>query len=237
MKILGLGLVVLSLLSCSSTDRRNTYRQSDPDRPLVDEKYSLSADRKAMDEYRKEVPESKKLENDEIALVLNLFSDLNRKPSDIRNAFDSALRKKRDLFQKDMSRERESFTKSERKSRDEFLKQMDQERKDFQSRKASKEERQIFYNTQDEKRKDYFSNQKEKREDFESDSRERRKSFEDYAREKRDYFESEYKSFIKKVNEDKKEKSSSIQKNSSSLEFELQSYQNAPATFLGVDEE
>lgn len=200
-------LFAIGLVSCSSIERRqNAYKTPDQERPLVDEKYKLSADREKLNELRKELPPDKRKENDELAFTMSLMSEVRLKPADVRNKFDSALRKKREIFQKDLNKEREVFTKQERVNRDEFLKVQDQDRKEFLKTKAAKDQREDFFRTQDEKRRDFFANQREKRNDFESDMTERRKSFEDYAREKTNDFNQEHRAYVKKYEEMEKEK-------------------------------
>lgn len=201
-----LGCVFLFIGCSSLDDRNNYYKSTNEDRPLVDEKYKLSADRKKLEELRNEIPEDRKTQNDELAFVLQLMSEHKKSPSEVRSKFDDALRKKREKFSKDMTKERENFNKVERKNREEFLKNMDSERKDFMRVKHPKEERDDFFARQDARRKEYFEDQREKRNDFESDMTERRKNFEDYAREKTSEFNQEWRSYQKRYDEIKKEK-------------------------------
>ncbi|PIS11565.1 MAG: hypothetical protein COT73_03285 [Bdellovibrio sp. CG10_big_fil_rev_8_21_14_0_10_47_8] len=197
--------LALILGACStSSERRNTYRSDNGDRPLVDEKYSLSADRQALDHLRSQEPEDRRRENDELALILGLMSEVKRPPSEVRNQFDQILRKKRELFNKDLSREREEFTKTERKKRETFLKDSQRARDEFNRDKHSREQRTEFYQEQSEKRSEYFADERDRRSDFESDVRERRKNFEDYARSKQNDFNQEYRAYSKKYDEMKK---------------------------------
>src|SRR5688572_12945619 len=100
--------ILLFMTACQTGGKSaNTYRSADEPRPLVDSKYSLSADRAALEEMRKDVPEEKKQENDELAYLLKLTEEVKRPPSEIRTQFDSVLRKKRELFNKDLKKERE----------------------------------------------------------------------------------------------------------------------------------
>lgn len=205
LSIILISFLLILDLGCKSTGPKNTYNsESDINRPLVDEKYSLKQDRQAFDEIRKEIPTEIKKTNDEMAFVMGLMSDIERKPESIRNTFDSVARKKRDLFSKDASKERELFTKTERKERDLLLKALKDERDQFMKEKHKKEERDEFFKNQETKRKEFFAAEKEKREDFESNSREKRKNFEDYMRERTNYFNQELSIFRKKHDEHKK---------------------------------
>jgi hypothetical protein len=201
--VLGMSLVIVA---CSSQETKsaNTYRDSSDERPIVDPKYSLTKDREDMAAMRADVPEERKQNNDELAFTLSLLTDVTKEPSSIRQKFDSALRKKRDLFNKDMTKEREKFTKDERKKRETFLKSQSDSRQVFQRAKHTKEERTEFFNEQDSMRKEFFADLREKRNDYESDTRERRKNFEDYAREKSNEFNQEYRAFVKRREEWKK---------------------------------
>jgi len=200
------GLLTL-LTACSSSQQApdNVYRTNQDGRPLVDDKYSLQADRKALDELRAEIPGEVKRENDELALVLGMMSETKKSPSDIRSRFDSILRKKRSLFDKDITKERETFTKEERKKREEFLKSQRDQREVFGREKHSREERAEFFKELDHKRSEYFSVERDRRNDFESDVRERRKNFEDYVREKQNDFNQENRAYTKRYDEMKKQ--------------------------------
>lgn len=242
-------LCVQTLSGCrSSSVKDNTYREGKAaPQTLVDEKYSLAEDRKQLEELRQQVPAEQRTKNDELAFVLNLLSEVKRPPSEIRNRFDSAVRKRRDLFNKDAGREREDFTKQERKKREDFLAEQKKNRDEFLVLKPKKDERDEFFQRSEEKRKSFFQNEREKRSDFESDMRERRKSFEDYVREKTDAFNQELRSYSKKYDEMRKRERETQQQTQSkgaswqrpntsdevkSLEAELLEGMGIPATAL-----
>jgi len=200
--------LAFGLAACSSGNKpENTYRSQNEDRPLVDDKYTLQADRKAFDEIRAQVPADKKRENDELALILGMMSEVKKPPTDIRNQFDSLLRKKRQQFDKDITKEREIFTKEERKKREAFLKSQQEDRAAFNREKTDRETKNKFYKELDEKRSEFTSVERDKRADFESDVRERRKNFEDYIREKQNEFNQELRAYSKKYEELKKSSS------------------------------
>lgn len=221
-------LIPLALSACSSTEKRdNQYVRRDDSAPLVDEKYSLRADREKMEEHRREVPAERRAENDEMAYVLQLFQEVKAPPQDIRSKFDSALRKKREALNRDLQKERENFTKEERRNRDRFLKNQKDERDAFLSAKPAKDQREEFFKDQDEKRREFFSDEREKRNDYESDVRERRKSFEDYAREKNNEFNQEYRAYVRRYDEWKKTKEA--EKRESAARVEAAAAPNDPA--------
>jgi hypothetical protein len=202
----GLLISCLFLTACASSEEKsnNQYRSAGESRPLVDSKYSLAADRQAMDEARSQIPDDKRKQNDEMAYILQLFAETKRPPADIRSQFDTMTRKKRAQFDKDITRERENFTKEERKKRENFLKDQKQARDDFNRIKQDRDKKNEFYREQDQKRSEYFADERDRRNDFESDVRERRKNFEDYIREKNNEFNQEYKAYSKRYDDMKK---------------------------------
>jgi hypothetical protein len=199
-------LLGVILIGCSSTSssRKNIYSEADPNKPLVDSKYSLTADRAKMDEARAAVPPEKKKENDELALILQLTAEVRKSPSDIRSEFDKVVHKKRELMDKDLRREREDFTKKEKKERDAFLKTQSDARESYNKEKHTRDEKAEFYKDQDGKRRDYFADERERRNDFESDIRDKRKNFDDYIREKNNEFNQEYRAYSRRYEEMKK---------------------------------
>lgn len=205
-------------VACSSETKApdNAYRASQDGRPMVDDKYSLQADRKAMDEMRAGIPPEKKRENDELALILGMMNETKKSPSEVRAQFDTALRKKRSLFDKDITKERETFTKEERKKREDFLKAQRDARETYGHAKHSREERNEFFKDLDGRRTEFFSVERDKRNDFESDIRERRKNFEDYAREKQNEFNQEHRAYTKRYDDLKKQERDNAKEKSSS---------------------
>lgn len=198
--------LVVWISGCSSIEKRNnTYSNPDQNKALVDEKYSLTADRKKIDELRSTVPAEKKKENDELALILQLTGEVKKSPSDVRNEFDKVVRKKREIFDKDMTKERDQFTKDEKKSRDQFLKSQSDSRDKFQASKHNKDENSDFYKDSESRRQEYFANEREKRNDFESDTRDKRKNFEDYIHEKNNEFNQEYRAYSRRYDDMKKQ--------------------------------
>jgi hypothetical protein len=196
---------VISISACQiSTMRADAVASQTEKAPLVDDKYTLTADRQQLDELRKSIPEEKKKENDELAFMSQLFADEKKSPSQVREKFDSLLRKKRELFQKDMAKAREDYTKKEKKHKDEFTQQQDEARNDFKKRKSTRDESSEFYNNLDAKRKEFYSTQRDQREAFESDMRDKRQNFDDYAREKSNEFNQELRAYTKRYEEAKK---------------------------------
>lgn len=192
-------------ISCQSGPTQGSSA-TNAEKSLVDEKYSLSADRKAFDELRKDIPSEKRKENDELALTASLFADESKSPAQVREKFDNLLRKKRELFQKDMNKLREAYSKDERKRREAFMKQQEDERAAFQKRKVTPSERTDFFNELETKRRDFYAEERSKRDEFEETMRDDRKNFDDYAREKANEFNQEHRAYTKRYEELQKAK-------------------------------
>ncbi len=186
---------ILAQLTSCQLETKHQQKMSDVTTPIVDPKYSLTEDRSEFEKLRENIPERKKQINDEKALFANWTLDFRLTPNEVREKFENLSRKKRDLFNKDMSQAREDFSRSEKQKRDLFLKELDSERSDFSKRKKDRDERNDFYNNQDEKRRRYFADERDRREEYESASRDQRKAFEDYLKEKNLEFASELKSY------------------------------------------
>lgn len=196
----------LMLAACAGQEtRKNIYSEHDPAKPLVDSKYSLTADRAKVDELRTMVPAEKKKENDELALILQLTGEVKKSPADVRSEFDKVVRKKRELIDKDLKKEREDFTNKEKRERDEFLDSQTKARDKFNAEKHSREERAERYRDLDAKRQEHFANERERRNDFESDMRDKRKNFDDYIREKNNEFNQEYRAYTRRYDDMKKD--------------------------------
>lgn len=192
--------VFLLAAACASSPGPETV-----DRPIVEDKYKLSADRQALDELRAQVPEDKRRENDEIAFALQWMGEVKRPPGQIREKFNSAVSKRRNEFQKDMNKRREEYVKKERAARDAFQKDQENARQDFRSRKSTADERKSFFDDLDARRKDFYTDQREKRDAFESDMRDRRKNFDDYIRERTSEFNQEHRAYVKRFEDWKKD--------------------------------
>lgn len=176
------------------------------EKPIVDDKYRLSKDREELSKLRQQIPEEKRKENDEVAFTLSLMSELRLRPAEVRERFNTAMRKKRELFNKDMQKYREDFTRAEKSERSKFSKDLENERKEIRGKKLSSEERKEINDKLESKRRNFYGEQKDKREQFEADIRTQRKNFEDYSREKNNDFTQEHRAYSKRYEDFRKEK-------------------------------
>lgn len=166
---------------------------------------SLKADRTAMEEARKDIPEEVRKQNDEIAGLLSfVLRESEEEPSRLRDRFNTALRNKRERSDRELRKKREDFTAKQQKKREEFLKQQKRDREDFVTgRRKSTEARKRFFDDQDENRRDFFANERDQSKDFESSMQETRKSTEDYIREKQNAFNQDLRAYQQRYTERK----------------------------------
>lgn len=181
-----------------------TKEGPDNEQVLVDEKYSLKADREALKALRKDIPQERKVENDEKAFMDQMMMDLTKRPGEIRSRFNSILSKKRTQFNKDMTKSRQDFTHAQKKEREGFMKEQADARKTFSKRKVTSEERREFFADLEGRRKDFYSSQKEKRDAFEADIQDKRKNFNDYVKSRTDEFNQLHRDYTKRYEENKK---------------------------------
>ncbi len=206
-KFVLIGLTFLFLPACqvnpiqdSKYDRYEDSGEAAPAKKTtsVDAKYSLAKDRAELDQLRQSIPPEVRRQNDEKAFLAELMGEVKYAPEVVREKFTNLVRKKRELFNKDMSRLRDDFGKIEKKKRDAFTKDLTQDRESFLKKKVDREKRADFFNQQDEDRRTFTEEQKEKRDEFEADFREKRKNFDDYMKEKSDDFNFELKAYQEK---------------------------------------
>ncbi|WP_413558666.1 hypothetical protein [Bdellovibrio sp. HCB209] len=211
--------------------------------PIVDDKYSLKADREAMDKLRENIPAEKRAENDEKAFMDQMMTDITKNPSEVRSKFSSIMSKKRDAFSKDMTKTREAFTKKQSEERNQFTTGQTKSRETFAKEKGhTSQERTDFYSKLDAERKEFYSKQKESRDSFEDETKTKRKDFDDYVRGKTDEFNQKHREFTQRYHDNKKnlelqkkqaaEKKRNLEKD---LDKEYEAIKAKPATPLGTE--
>lgn len=193
------------IISCASGRAERAATQPAVNDELPDE-LSLKADRSALEEERKDIPEERRRENDELAALLQMIqAKPNQEPSEVRDRFNKAVRDRREKNDKRLRKRREEFDKTERRTREAFLKSMKDGRDAYMGSKHSPEERKDFFSKQEDERRDFFANQSEKRHDFESKMTEDRKAFEDYVKEKTSQFNDEIRAYTTSFYDRKKQ--------------------------------
>jgi hypothetical protein len=192
-------LASLMVVSCASGGGRGSSADSRTQvasNAEVPDELSLKADRSALDEERKDIPEDKRRDNDELAALLQLIqAKPNQEPGEVRERFNKVIRDRREKSDKTFRRRREEFSKTETRSRESFLKTAKDERDSYLKSKHTSDDRKDFFDRQEDQRKSFFSDQTEKRNDFEAKMTDDRKTFEDYIKEKTSQFNDEMRAY------------------------------------------
>ncbi len=178
-------------LGCSSSTKQ----------PTGSDEISLKADRSSLDELRKDIPEEKRKENDELALILQVMNAKDKKPFEIREKFNSIMRKKREEFSKSQRRIREDFSRRERDEREKFSKEQKETSDRFYRHKPSSEERRNFSQDHSSRQQKYYADSRERRQAFEEDMRSKEKDFSALVTEKNKEFEEHFKGYQKEYKE------------------------------------
>lgn len=179
---------------------------------------SLSDDRAAIEELRKNIPAERKAENDALKQILDVTLEVKDPPERVREKFSRQTQRMRQDFQKQIRRERDDFNTAEKRKRDEFFDKLKLERDEFSKRNASREARKDFYNDQDERRRRFMADQKDARDRFNSDMKQRQDDFNVMMREKNNEFNQEMRNYTVRYNEKKKlEEAQRLQRNAEKL--------------------
>lgn len=202
-------LISTALSGCATGPRKESggFASATSSTTDLGNEYSLTSDRSAFDDARKDIPEEIKKQNDEVAMIMSyIVRDSEEEPNRLRDRFTTALRKRREASDKDLNRAREGFSKNEKKTRDAFLAKSKSEREDFlKTKKLSSDDRKRFFDDQDDHRKVFFADQQEKRKDFEALVMDRRKATEDKTREQQNAFNQEWRAYQTRYAERKKQ--------------------------------
>ena len=121
-------ILLLIVLACSACQLESKHESNSGSAPLVDPKYSVAKDRSELDALREAIPVSVRKENDEKALIADLTTELRYPPEVVREKYAGIVRKKRELFNKDLQKQRDEYNKIEKKTREDFLKSLEVER-------------------------------------------------------------------------------------------------------------
>lgn len=197
----------LVLASCAHTSRQaiRDGDRADVQKELSGE-MSLKADREALAEMRKGIPEEKRKSNDELALYLQLMKQGTENPEIVRNKFSSLVEKKRQSFRDKVQKLRASYSKSEAKRRDEYLNSQQQKRKGYVATKRKPDEMREYFAQQDKDRQSFFADERDRRANFESEINGQSKDFDSYMREKMNEFNEQYRLYAKQFSERSKDK-------------------------------
>jgi len=192
---------LLGVSSCASWFKREAPKPIEKPRH---EEISLKEDRDALEELRKEIPDERKLLNDQLAAIIkDMNSEKNLEPSSVRSRFQREVRLRRERLDQKLRRDREQFNQDEKIKREKFLEELKTERQAYTRRALSatgdREEarrlREKFYQDQDVRRRQFFAQQTDQRRDFESQQTSERRDFEAYIREITNQFNHEWRNY------------------------------------------
>jgi outer membrane murein-binding lipoprotein Lpp len=199
-------LLLLISVGCAS-GQKSQSASSNPANlaDQLDEEVSLKSDRDKFVELRKDIPEKQQVNNDELAMDLELLAKVDKKPSRIRSQFQRQVSKLRNNFRKKSKRIRTDFRDVQKKQRDTFLKSLKMQREQFYSRKPDRDKSKEFYAKQDVERKDFFADQKDQRKEFDAKMRQKSKDFNANMRERIRQFEEQLRLYKKNFTAKQKE--------------------------------
>jgi hypothetical protein len=195
---LGVLALILGLVGCARSPQVQSEKEGTTE-------VSVLQDQKTIEELRKNIPPEKRKENDLLKETLTMTGDGDEPPHRVRERFQKLVRKAQDEHRKSAQRARDDFNKKERREREKFLKDLENEREDFREKKADREKSRDFYADLDVKRKDFFADQRERRNEFEAEQRESGDNFRAMIRDRNMQFDQEYRNYVKRYDEKKRE--------------------------------
>ena len=191
---------------------------------------SLSSDRKQLEALRSQIPEDKKMRNDEEAQWLEWMGKVEKKPTDIRNRYYEITRKQRERHRAKVQKLRDEFSKKERADREQFMKQSKEARDKFVKRKSkSSDAQKSFFSEEEDKRKAFFSEQQDRRKSFDSELNMQSQDFEANMREQQKAFNERIREYTDRYNRAQKET------NKTSTSKTVPAQQGSPAEFQEMD--
>lgn len=193
------GCVTQKYRSTLETDRKTVKNE-------LDEEMSLKADRDELDSMRKQIPEEKRISNDELALNLQVMNQGTERPEVVHSKFTTLVEKRRSSFRSKVQRLREDYRRLETKRRDNFLNSQKTKRAKFNVQKNSADETKEFFADQDKERQNFFADERDRRSNFESEISAQSKDFDSYMREKLNEFNEQYRLYSKMYSEKRKER-------------------------------
>lgn len=168
---------------------------------------SLSGDRQKLEELRKDIPEEKRVRNDEEAQWLQWMGKVEKNPTDVRNRYYEITRRQRDRRREKVQKVRDAFSRKERTDREQFTKKMKDDRDKFVKRnKKDQEKLKVYFSEEEVKRKTFYSDQMDKRKSFESEMNMQTQDFENYMREQQKTFTERIREYTERYNQALKEK-------------------------------
>ncbi len=206
--ILALVIVVL-LPSCKGRGKRPDQVRAEDRQKIhntLEQEMSLKADREQLAELRKDIPDERQKQNDELALYLTLMKQGTEQPNIVRERYHALVQKRRSSYRDKVQKLREDFRKEETKRREEFLKKQKDKRDAFTKKKPDSKATREFFAEQEKERTRHFAEERERRQSFEAELSAQSKDFEGYMRERNNEFNEQFRLYSKQYSEKPKEK-------------------------------
>jgi hypothetical protein len=163
---------------------------------------SLSDDAKSIEELRKNIPEAKRRDNDQLKEILGLMGEVKEPPQRIRDRFHRTTQRIREGHRRDVKRQRDEFNRIEKSARDDFFKKLKDEREEnLSNKKLTREERQRFTEDQDRRRREFTGDERDRRQRFNSDLRQAEDDFSANLRDKTTEFNQELRAYTARYND------------------------------------
>jgi hypothetical protein len=198
-------LALFGVLGCQ-TGNRSSSKPSDliKHSQQLNDEVSLKSDRSELEALRGDIPQATQMQNDELAMDLELMAKAKQPPHEIRAQFQQKVRKLRTQFRDKTQKVRAQFRDSQAREREEFLNETQRERDDFKSNKPDREKSKEFYAAQDLKRRDFYENQKAQRREFEAQLEQKNKDVNGNMKTRIDQFEEQLRLYSKRRAEEEK---------------------------------
>lgn len=200
---------VLVFTSCVRAGKKaEQNRQADRDKiqNTLEQEMSLKADREQIAELRKDIPDAKQRQNDELALYLNLMKQGTEQPNIVRDRFQTLVQKRRTSYRDKVTRLRDDFRKEETRRREDFLKAQKDKRDAQIKKKQTSAENRRFFGDQDKESQRFFADERDRRKNFEAELTAQSKDFESYMRERNNEFNEQFRLYSKQFSEKPKDK-------------------------------
>lgn len=206
------GIIFLAWLlsGCSTSGSKPKDGSFTPERisKELKQEQSLAGDRQQLEALRSQIPEEKRIKNDEEAQWLEWMTKVEKSPTDIRNRYYEITRQQRERHRNKVQKLREDFSKKERTDRENFMAKMKSDREKFIRRNAKDNEAQKkFFAEEEGKRKVFFSEQMDKRKTFEAELNMQSQDIESKARERQRAFNERIREYTERYHQASKNKS------------------------------
>ncbi len=202
-------IIVILLPSCKGRGKRPDQIRAEDRQKIhnsLEQEMSLKADREQLAELRKDIPDEKQKQNDELALYLTLMKQGTEQPNIVRERYHALVQKRRSAYRDKVQKLREDFRTGETKRREDFLKKQKEKRDAFAKKKPDSKATREFFSEQDKERTRTFAEERERRQSFEAELNAQSKDFESYMRERSNEFNEQFRLYSKQYSEKPKEK-------------------------------